>query len=413
MSLTNKGLSLQRLHESARTRLRGAGLDPDRRGRGMRLDFVTLREDLRNLLDPKWCDKNNKVALKCEDFSIQELYHFCESVDVTQFPVITATLVEKKVIDAFNNMPTVGDKLVTKFPSKLQISKVPGADLSLNMRDIEPGMPYHHDADIAEHYVQVEGKKRGDILDITEEAILFDQTGLVLREAEKFGKKAALDRERKILYTIQDATVGGVNYYAYYPSGSRVALYSGAVALTHVYSNLMDHALQHWTDLDHAKTMFTAMRDNTGDPILVEPKILLLPKAKETVGKRLIANTMVPGARIGVTGVTDNPNEANPFANAYEVVASVYLDIVSTTAWYLGDFKEQFVEKEVYPLQVLTRKDDKNEPAWERDIIAQYKVRYYSQPAAVDYRYVVKSRGSYGTCPNESYCSSWDEAAVA
>ena len=412
MSLENKGLSLQRLHESARQRLKEAGMEPDRRGRGMRLDFVTLREDLKSLLDKDWCKENKKPLLACDDFSIKELYDFCESVDVTQFPVITAVLVEKKVIDAFNSMPTIGDRLVTPFPSKLQISKIPGADLSINMKDIEPGMPYHHDADIAEHYVQVEGKKRGDILDITEEAILFDQTGLVLREAEKFGKKAALDRERKILYTIQDVTVGGVNYYAYYPGGTRVAMYSGAVALTHVYSNLHDHALQHWTDLDHAKTMFTTMRDNTGDPILIEPKILLVPKARETMAKRLISNTLMPATRIGVAVPGDSMNEANPFSGAYEVLSSVYLDIVSTACWYLGDFKEQFVEKVVYPLQVLTRKDDKNEPAWERDIVAQYKVRYYAQPGAVDYRYVVKSRGTYGLCPAESYCSSWDEAAV-
>ena len=412
MSLINKGLSLKRLHESARQKLTSAGANPDARGRGMRLDFVTTREDLKNYLDPKWCEKNGKPLLVCEDFSIKEIYDFCESVDVTQFPVITATLVEKKVLDSFNAFPTIGDQLVTPFQSKLQISKIPGADIKSNMRDIEPGMPYQHDADIKEHYVQIEGKKRGDILDISEEALMFDQTGLVLREAEKFGRQAAIDREKKILYTIQDVTVGAVNYYAYYPSGSRVALYSGAVAGTHPYSNLHAHALQHWTDLDAARVMFSTMRDANGEPILIMPKILLVPVALETVAKRLIMNTLLPAARIGQTYPGDSPNEANPFSNAFTVLSSPYLDMNSTRIWYLGDFKMQFVEKVVYPVQVLTRKDDKNDMAWERDVIAQYKIRYYAQPGAVDYRYVVKSLGTYGECPNHSYCSSWDEATV-
>lgn len=400
MSLINTGLNIRRLYEYE--------------GKDMRRVQARLVE----FMDEEGMKAKGKKAILCEAFSIKELWDFCEairleeSVDVSQFPTLTATLVEKKVIQSFKNFPGIGDQLVTPFPSTLEVSKIPGADLTSNMRDIEPGMPYHHDADITEKWVQIEGKKRGDILDITEEAILHDQTGLILREAGRFGQQAAIDREKKIIYTIQDATVNNVNYYAFYPSGTRVALYSGTVAGTHPYSNLIDHALQHWTDLDHAKTQFTTMRDVQGEPIWVEPKILLVPKALETVAKRLINNTLLPAARVGQTVVGDSQMEANPFAKSYTILSSPYLDIVSTAYWYLGDFKQQFLEKVVYPLQVLTRRDRLNDAAWERDIVAQYKVRYWEQPGAVDYKYVVKSRGTYGTCPSDSYCSSWDEAAV-
>jgi len=394
MSLINAGLNIRRLYE-------------DQGG-----DMVKTKARLVEFMDADLMKVKGRKPISCDQFSIKELYHFCESVDVSQFPVITAVLVEKMVIQGFNAFAGIGDQLVTPFNSTLEISKVPGADITSNMRDIEPGMPYHHDADIAEKWIQIAGKKRGDILDITEEAIMHDQTGLIMREAAKFGQQAAIDREKKIMYTIQDTTVNNVNYYAFYPSGTRVALYSGTVAATHPYSNLIDDALQHWTDLDHAKTQFTTFRDVQGEPIWVEPKILLVPKALETVAKRLINNSLLPASRLGLTGVVDSQNEANPFAGAYTVLSSPYLDMVSTSHWYLGDFKAQFLEKVVYPLQVLTRMDAKNDPAWERDIKAQYKVRYWEQPGAVDYKYVVKSRGTYGSCPNESYCSSWDEVAV-
>ena len=400
MSLINAGLDIRRLYE-------GQGNDMTRTTRRL---AECMDEDLMKV-------KGKKVLL-CETFSIKELWDFCEeirlaeAVDVSQFPILTATLVEKKVIQSFNAFPGIGDQLVTPFPSTLEISKVPGADIKSNFRDIQAGMPYHHDADIEEKYIVIAGVKRGDILDITEEAIMHDQTGLILREAGRFGLQGAIDREKKIMYTIQDATVNNVNFYAFYPSGNRVALYSGTVVGTHPYSNLIDHALQHWTDLDHAKTQFTTMRDVQGEPIWVEPKILLVPKALEMVAKRLINNSRMPATRIGLTGVVDSQNEANPFANAYTVLSSPYLDIVDTRTWYLGDFKAMFLEKVVYPLQVLTRMDTKNDAAWERDIKAQYKVRYWEQPGAVDYKYVVKSRGTYGNCGTSSYCSSWDEAAV-
>jgi hypothetical protein len=394
MSLINEGLSLANLYESE--------------NRDMRRVQVRLKE----FMDEDKMKAAGLKLLKPEVFSIKEMYDFCESVDVTQFPTLTATLIEKQVINHFQAFPGIGDQLVTSFPSSLQISKIPGSDVTANFRDIEPGMPYHHDADITEKFVQIEGKKRGDILDITEEAILHDQTGLVLREAGRFGMQAAIDREKKILYTIQDQTVAGINYYAYYPSGTRVALYSGTVAGTHPYSNLHDNALQHWTDLDIARTMFSAMRDVNAEPIWVRPKILLVPVALETVAMRLINNTLLPAAKVGQTVVGDSQMEANPFSKAFTVLSSPYLDIISTAFWYLGDFKAQFLLKSVYPIQVITRRDRVNDAAWERDIIAQYKVRYFEQPGAVDYKYVVKSRGTRGTCPSESYCSSWGDGVV-
>ena len=400
MSLINLGLDIRRLYE-------------DQGG-----DVGKMKRRLAEFMDEDLMKAKGRKPIDCNDWSIKEIWDFCEelklqeSVDVSQFPIITATLVEKKVIANFDSFPGIGDRLVEEFPSTLELSRIPGADLTSNMRDIEAGMPYHADADIAEKYVTIEGKKRGDILYITEEAILHDQTGLVLREAGRFGLQAAQDREKKIMYNIQDATVNNVNYYAYRPSGTRVALYSGTVAGTHPYSNLIDNALQHWTDLDAAKTQFTTMRDAQGEPIMIEPKILLVPKALETVAKRLIQNTLLPAGRIGQTVVGDSPMEANPFSSAYEVLSSPYLDIVSTRYWYLGDFKRQFLLKSVYPLQVLTRNDKLNDMAWERDIVAQFKVRYWQEPGATQYEYVVKSRGTYGTCGTSSYCSSWDEAAV-
>ena len=392
MSLINEGLVLKSLHEQCHG------------------NAETMAEALRLRMDADWCKAKGKPLLKPEDWSIKELYDFCEAVDVTQFPVLTATLIEKKVMAGYEDAKMILDQLVTPFNSSLQISKIPGAYSEGTLHDIEPGDPYQHDGDVTEKYVQIEGKKRGSILDVTMEAIKFDQTGLILMRADKFGRHASIDREKRGLYTILDITTGGVNYYAWYPSGTRTALYAGATAGgAHAQSNLIAHALQNWTDIDAGYSQLGLMQDDNGDPIFNTAKILLVPLGKETTAKRLISNTLMPASRS--TG--DSALEANPWANRFTVLSSPLLDAISATQWYMGDFKKQFVEKIVMPLEVLTRKDNKNDPAWERDIVAQYKIRHYTQVGALDYRHVIKSLGTYGVCPEHSYCSSWDEAVVA
>lgn len=324
-----------------------------------------------------------------------------EDVNVHQFTILAKTLISKVVMAAFTDAALVGDKLVTPFKSTLLTDKVPGGFVSGTPEDIEPGMAYPHNGDITEKYVQIEGKKRGHMLDVTWEAIFFDQTGIVLREARKFGRQAAKDREKQIIFRIQDLA----NFRSYHPSNTQTNIYQAAGAARHTYGNLINNALQNWTDIDAAFQALGAMLDDNGDPILVTPKILLVPRALEVTATRLIKNQRMPAIRT-TTGPGDSPNEANPFHNRFEIVATPYLDLDSTVVWYLGDFKAQFLNKVVMPLEVLSRFDEKNDAAWEKDIKIQFKVRYYQRVGAVDYRLVVKSNGTHGQCEHDSICGA-------
>ncbi len=316
--------------------------------------------------------EGDKPLAKPEDFSIKELY---EAVDSTAFPVIAGTLISKKIMDSFTARAKVGDLLVDTFTSKLSIDKIPGVYEEGTMKKVGQGMPYEHIGNIQEKWVQIEGDKYGKMLDITEEALLFDQTGLILRQAAMIGEGAAEFREKHILNTVQDIT----GYRAYYPSGVVTDLYSVA------HDNTIANALEDHTDLDAAFIKLGGMTRENGDPIDVQADTILVPIALFTAASRLYKSTVIVG------GANAEPN---PFSGKFNPVSSPYLDAQSTTAWYLGNFKKQFVWKSVIPLQVLTRKDTTNEAAWERDVIAQYKVRYYGECGAVDYRFVIKSTGA-------------------
>jgi hypothetical protein len=377
------------------------------------LDYCRLIEDSGGSVKvaaeriDKWINlpENDPMHLSTEDFSLKELYNALhkldeesgninEAVHVSQFPTVTATLISKKVHEGWNAAAKVADRLVTPFSSKLQIDKVPGVFLKGDLQDVEPGMPYEHSGDEEEHYVQITGKKRGAILDVTEEAVMFDQTGLIMMRASQFGERAALDREKHVIYTIMDITVNGKNYYCYYPEGTREAVWANAdtSSNTHYYDNLIGDVLTNFTDLAAADTLLGLMGDNNNDPILVEPKILLVPRTLRETAIRIVKSKYTQGQSYYF-------EEPNPFKDRVEIINSPLIDgsgdTNATTNWWYGDFKKQFLEKVVIPLEVQTRRmNDKNDDAWERDIIASYKVRRYQQVGAADYRFVVKSTGA-------------------
>jgi hypothetical protein len=339
--------------------------------------FIDTITDLTEGVDGK------PPEMKPEDFSIADIY---ESVGPSTFPIVTGTLISKKVMDAYELESKNLARLTTPFNSNLEIDKIPGMYHDGELQTIKPGGPYPHTGDIKEKYVTVAGEKRGEILDITEESRKFDQTGLIMMRAAQYGERAAQDEEKRGMLTIQDVAYQGVNYYAWYPSGTRVAIYSTSTTAPHSQSNQVTNALADHTDLDAANKLLRLMKsDNGKDPINVMAKQMLVPVALEVTGKRLIMNEVLVGG---------TNNEKNPFANAVEVIASPWLDVNSSITWYWGDFKKQFVKKIVFPLQVMVKDMSNNQDGFERDIIASYKVRHYTQVAATDFRFVVKSTGA-------------------
>jgi len=337
-----------------------------------------MMDDLMESKDDK------KPRMRPEDFSIKEIY---EAVHPTAFPLVTGKILSKKMIDAYNAAPTIGDQLVETFTSKLMIDRIPGFSTDGDIEQVEPGGPYQHTGVIEEKWAQVTGNKYGKILDITEETLMFDQTGQIIRRAGMIGRDAAVYREKMIMNTVQDIS----GYYAWYvgnaagSSASRTALYSTSTTAPHRTSNQITNALVNHTDINAANLLLGLMVDEKGDPILIGPRLLLVPLALEMVARSIYNSTVIIG------GANAQPN---PFAGRFKVLSSPYLDAQSATAWYLGDFKSQFVWKEVIPLQVLTRRDDKNDMAWERDIKAQFKIRFYGDCKATDYCHVVKSTGA-------------------
>jgi hypothetical protein len=321
------------------------------------------------------------------------------------FQTVTGAVIARRVMDAYQQTDgLIGDQLVTVEPASVRGERFAGFTALQGPKEVKEGMPYE-EASFGDKFVTTVEAKKGRLLSITEEAIHFDQTGELLRRAARLGEATRLEREKTIVRGVVDADYNatlGVGVYR--PSGTLAALYpvngsrrnyigvgnttSGAPFDTAV--PLEDWSAPALVLQYHA----TQVRDDrhgpeAGEPLPWLPKILLVPKTRELSARRIVEATAI----VAVTGSGARQTEArNPLAGAFQVLASPFLDNVSTADWYLGDFQRQFIWKEIWPVQVFRQTRD-GDADFDRDVVARYKVRYYGGINALDERFVVKVDG--------------------
>lgn len=305
-----------------------------------------------------------------------------EEVGTTAFPKATGALLAAKVIEGYQAPGFIGDRLVSVMPSRRRTETIVGFTGVDGPLEVEEGMPYE-DSDIGEKYVTSTAAKRGRIISVTEEAIMEDQTGQLLRRAALIGEKTRQDKERRILkgVTGNDANV-------YKPSGTAADYYSAGNANVVTSNSLVD-----WTDVDGAMQKFAGFKDEKSDEIAVFPRQLLVPYALLVSARRIVNATEVRENANPSAGTADKMTVSpNPFAGMFEVLTSPIMDGFTngTTNWFLGDFPKGFFYHEIWPIQTLAAKEG-HEDEFDRDVVFKYKVREYGGINAVDYRYAVKS----------------------
>ena len=298
-----------------------------------------------------------------EDFTFREIWEALqgleEQVVATAFPVITGELINKKVMEGYTAVETIGDSLVTIVPSKRRTEKIAGFEALETVKEVLEGMPYG-EIGMIEKYVEINSKKYGEIISITEETIMEEQTGQLLARAQRIGESARYMREKIILDVVQD-----VNSTSY--NGS--VLYENTL-----YGNLGTTAFgTDGSGLEATRLKLTAMKDEAGRPILVGRRQLLVPEALKKAAWDLLnpVETSSKFFKQVITGILSSPLMAN------------------TTAYHYGDFPREFWYMDIWPIQVFMQRRD-SDAAFERDIYARFKVRLYCGAGAVDHRFVIK-----------------------
>ncbi|QGJ71060.1 Hypothetical protein PBC10988_27630 [Planctomycetales bacterium 10988] len=313
-----------------------------------------------------------------------------EAVDVSAFRNITGQLLHSKIMEGYQQEVFAASRLVETIPTRLDGEKIPGVESLADIAEtVDPGMPFPH-VGFSEDYVETpQTDKRGLICSVTQEAIYFDRTGLIYRQAFQVGEVLGLNKEKRIL----DCLLGVTNPYNW--KGTQYDTYQD----TSPWVNTLDeNALADWTNVDASEQLFAEMIDPaSGEPVLAMPNTLLVMPAKSNVARNIVHAVEV---RMGDGSSGSTQTLATSPLTSYQIVSSrlAYHRLVESGVnadlakgyWYHGDFRRAFAYMENWPI-TITQAPPQHHDAFERDIVLQVKASERGAIAVLDPRYVVRN----------------------
>jgi hypothetical protein len=184
------------------------------------------------------------------------------------------------------------------------------------LQPVAPGGELQH-LRLAEESRTRQVDTQGAILRITRKDLVNDELGAFADMANAMGRKAVHARE-KALFTAINATANGASFFTAargnYLDGSGSLLASAGLGST--------------------LKLFRDQKDASGDPVMVNPKYLLVPTALEQVANELYTSQKVVGPSTAKTP------DANIYQGMFEPLVSPWLGNTnlsgaSSTAYYL------------------------------------------------------------------------------
>lgn len=317
-------------------------------------------------------------------FNVESLYQESSTMMTNAFQTVTSELIQSSLIEGYNSLPGITDRLITTRSANSRNDKVAGFTAYGQSFEVSENHPYPA-IRFGEKWVSMKEQKYGFTMEITEELMAFDQTGDIARMCRDSASRLREEREILILNGIQD-TSGDI----YRPSGVAETLYSSGNMNLKSGVTLAD-----WTDIDEvlsyrALNVVDDRIDGTPRPISGLNKgdnVLLVPEALRSKAWYIKNAT---GQVVNTASAVNETNFNNPVSGFIgDVLASPHLDTNSSSSYYYGDFQRQFVWSEIWPLQSFVQGAD-SEAAFERDCVLRVKCRYYGGLSAMDSIWVTK-----------------------
>lgn len=318
---------------------------------------------------------------------------FKESMDSSAFPKVTGALINRVVMDAYEQTYGAGMQLVSVIPSSQRDDVVVGFTAADSLAEVEEGMPYEQ-GDFGEKYHKIRNRKWGRILALSEEMVKFDQTGQMVQRAQRIGENARAKQDEIIMEVICGTVNSGVNA-CWRPAATATTLYSDTSTDPYdasnpkstTFDNVNTNNLVDETDIDENMALLAAATDEKGRPIAVNPAQLVCGWGKIMVARRILEST-------NASKLTTPAGVVNTYAGQIQSIVSPWVtNKLSAAYWLLGEFKKQFIYTEVFPLQVFQAKPG-SEDEWLRDTVFGFKARFMGGCGAVSNKFVIRSTGA-------------------
>lgn len=315
------------------------------------------------------------------------------AIQASAFPLLAGGMTIAGIQEAYESVPAIGDQLVTETEDNKRVSIYAGiTSEDVNIDRVDEGKDFPEIGAGEEKY-EIRNNRNGRRLSITAEMIEENDVPAIVERVNALGEIAAETVETQTLRRVTDHTGSaaiGAEPYALRLNGAGTALYNATAANPGARATggtrVTNNALVDETDLEAARAKLVAMTNSRGERIFVPMSrcILLVPDALAGTAAKLTMSEYQPGVE----------NELNNWGprGMYRprVLSTPKLDDLSTSAWYLGDFKRQFKRKWKLRFEYVTLTTD-TESFLKSRLAFQARIAWDVEVGAVDYVYVVQS----------------------
>lgn len=319
--------------------------------------------------------------------------------NISAFNSSVAGLLEAKILEVWNRPEFLAEQLMEHIPSRKRSEKFIGiSSIGDDALTRKPGNP-HARAQVSERYVTTPDTTNTALgMDITREAVMFDETTQLLQQAEEVATAVRLRKEYRCL----DVFLGVTNTYTY--NGTT---YNTYVASAGNWVNLHQNALVDWTDIDNALQLFVNMTDQeTGQPVQVIPKDIFVMPFNYMLAAQILNATAVekrtdtaanvaiggnPLRAVGQLNVLGSATYPYAYKRALAADGLNFAEANAKGVWFIGDFKKAFVYVENLPL-LVKRVDANDYQMADNGLVLSVFVDECGVPAVREPRCVVRNQ---------------------
>jgi hypothetical protein len=318
------------------------------------------------------------------------------------FPVLNTAA--ERYLDENPNVK-VADKLVTDFEDNKPLTQVPERFVQSAFAGVREGKPFPR-SEITDDYTVIGLQKLGEEFVVTSEAVLSDNTGLVLSGLDAKVKLAIDKMARFVIERVIDRTptIQGIEFARVYRPKSNTAgelLYSASARVGADSGNLIaSNPLSNEDAIRKVRVLLRKMYfKDTGSSSVKDPKIYLGIKptvllVPESLYERALK---ILGMAAQFSFSTDGGgnvayNAVNPYYGQIAILSTPILDEDSETTWYAGDPQPQFLRKSRRKFQVdRMGSPSVSDELFDNDLMLKGRLMAEVEIGAITYQFMVKN----------------------
>lgn len=307
-----------------------------------------------------------------------QVFREAGAVMTTAFQNISQQFLSEIFMQAYDIPERVFMKIIPVVPTKKKFDRRAGiSHVGDEAQVVDEGKNYPLVGVSEDWFDTPEVKKRGNVVRVTKETIIFDETNRVVEQIQFLGDWLGVNHEKRAI----DATIDeNVTQHRYNWQGNVIASY-GDNSGTHNWDNLSASTdLVDYKSLDTAYQLLEQITDpQTGEPQNVSGKHLIV--ARDRFSAAHIATA--PMVRPATPGFATSANPVQTMINnpvlaanggAPQIICTPLLKarMATDTTWYFGDIAKAVEYREVWPV-TFDQLGDSTQLAFDADVVSQYK----------------------------------------